>query len=63
MAIGLARARATRDANAKIVNCMIAILKIRKLNWPKRSVLVKMSTGDELNMRIERKTERRKLLI
>jgi hypothetical protein len=34
-----------------------------KLNWPKRSVLVKMSTGDELNMRIERKTERRKLLI
>lgn len=30
MVIGLARASAMRDANAKIVNCMIAVFEIEK---------------------------------
>jgi hypothetical protein len=60
MAIGLARARAIRDATTKIENCMFAVGEDDEL--VEKECIGKKSTGDEQNNRIEGKTEKEKLL-
>ena len=60
MAMGLARARAIRDARAKIENCMFAVGEDDEL--VEKECIGKKSTGDEQNYRIEGKTEKEKLL-
>ena len=58
MAIGLASARAMRDARAKMENCMIAIFE-DQIELVEKECIGKKSTGDEQNNRIERRTEKR----